>query len=123
MNGQQMVEHLSNVTQIANGNWKIDSFVSDEKTNRRKPFLNSDNEIQVGFKASFLSEEPSPLKFDSMQEAIDDLITQIVFFQEIFKEEKNRKITHPFFGELDGDLWNKFQVKHFTHHFKQFGLL
>ena len=118
-----MVEHLSNVTQIANGNWKVDTFVSDEKANRRKPFLNTDNEIQVGFKASFLSEEPIPLKFNSMQEAIDDLITQIVFFQEIFREEKNRSITHPFFGDLNDELWTKFQVKHFTHHFKQFDLL
>ena len=123
MNSQQMVEHLSNITQIANGNWKIDTYVTDEKTNRRKPFLNTDNEIQIGFKASFLSEEPIPLKFGKMQEAIDDLITQISFFKEIFEEEKSRTITHPFFGDLNGDLWTKFQIKHFTHHFKQFRLL
>ena len=39
MNAQQMIEHLSTVTQIANGNWNINVFVSDEKTARRKPFL------------------------------------------------------------------------------------
>ncbi len=123
MNGQQMVEHLSNVTQIANGNWKVDVYVSDEKTKRRKPFLNTDNEIQIGFKASFLSEDPIPLKFNSIQEAIDDLIVQVQFFEEIFKNEENRTVTHPFFGELNGEYWKKFQVKHFTHHFKQFDLL
>jgi len=122
MNGQQMVEHLSNITQIANGNWKVDAFVSDEKANRRRPFLNTDNEIQVGFKASYLSENPSSVKFDTLEESIDDLMQQIQLFKTIFKEEKDRKITHPFFGELDADLWYKFQVKHFTHHFKQFGL-
>ncbi len=123
MNGQQMIEHLSSVTQIANGNWKIDSYVSDEKANRRKPFLNTDNEIQVGFKASYLSEDPVSLKFNSIEEAIDDLIHQIQFFEKVFKEDENRIISHPFFGELNADLWTKFQVKHFTHHFKQFGLI
>ena len=123
MNGQQMIEHLSNITQIANGNWKIDAYVSDEKANRRKPFLNTDNEIQVGFKASYLSETPSDLKFKSIEEAIDDLINQVKIFEKVFKEDESRVISHPFFGELNEDLWAKFQVKHFTHHFKQFGLI
>ena len=122
MNGQQMVEHLSNVTQIANGNWKVDVYVSDEKTKRRKPFLNTENELQTGFKASYLSEDPIPFKFNSIQEAINDLIRQVQLFEKVFKEDKNRTVIHPFFGELDGAFWTKFQIKHFTHHFKQFGL-
>ncbi|RSC92111.1 hydroxymethylglutaryl-CoA reductase, degradative [Tenacibaculum singaporense] len=123
MNGQQMVEHLSLVTQIANGNWKVDIYVSDEKSARRKPFLNSDNELQTGFKAPFLSEDPTPLKFSSMNEAITDLIEQVQHFETVFNENPNRKVVHPFFGELDYEYWKKFQVKHFTHHFKQFGLV
>ena len=122
MNAQQMIEHLSAVTQIANGNWKVDTFVSDEKTARRKPFLNTENELQMGFKASFLAEEPSEFKFNSIKEAIDNLINEIAFFVKVFKEDENRKVVHPFFGELDFEYWQKFQIKHFTHHFKQFGL-
>lgn len=123
MNGQQMVEHLSAVLQIANGNWKIDIFVADEKAARRKPFLDTENEIQTGFKASFLAEDPNPVKFESMEEAVDDLIVQVKTFTEVFEEHPNRTVIHPFFGELDHAYWKKFQVKHFTHHFKQFGLL
>ncbi|CAL2083562.1 hydroxymethylglutaryl-CoA reductase, degradative [Tenacibaculum sp. 190524A05c] len=123
MNAQQMIEHLSAVTQIPNGNWNVDIFVEDEKAARRKPFLNTDNEIQVGFKASFLSENPVPLKFNSIDEAIDDLISQVNLFFEVFEKDKSRKVTHPFFGELDFEYWKKFQVKHFTHHFKQFNLI
>ncbi len=123
MKGQQMVEHLSIVTQIANGNWNVDIYVSDEKTARRKPFLNSDSELQIGFKAPFLSEDPTPLKFYSMEEAIDDLLKQVQFFEKVFTENPNRTVVHPFFGELDYEYWKKFQVKHFTHHFKQFGLV
>ncbi|TCI85527.1 hydroxymethylglutaryl-CoA reductase, degradative [Tenacibaculum sp. M341] len=123
MNAQQMIEHLSAVTQIANGNWKVDVFVSDEKSARRKPFLNTDNELQVGFRASFLSENPVALQFSSINEAIDDLINQVNVFFEVFEKEPKRTVVHPFFGELDFEYWKKFQVKHFTHHFKQFGLV
>ena len=123
MNAQQMIEHLSSVTQIANGNWNVDVFVSDEKSARRKPFLDSENELQMGFRASFLSDGPVPLKFNSLAEAIDDLDYQVQQFVMIFNKEEGRTVVHPFFGELDFDYWKKFQVKHFTHHFKQFDLL
>ncbi len=123
MNAQQMIEHLSAVTQIANGNWDVDVFVSDDKTARRKPFLNTKNELQTGFKASFLAEEPNTVKFVSIDAAIDDLINQVNVFIKVFTDDKNRTMVHPFFGELDFEYWKKFQVKHFTHHFKQFGIL
>lgn len=123
MNPQQMIEHLSAVTQIANGNWKVDIFVSEEKNKRRKPFLTTDQELHVGFKAPFLSEDPTPVKFASIQEAIEDLIQQVQLFFDVFEKDANRTVVHPFFGELDFEYWKKFQVKHFTHHFKQFGLI
>ena len=123
MNAQQMIEHLGAITQIANGNWKVDILVADEKMARRKPFLNTENELQMGFKASFLSEEPNKLKFNSIEEATDNLLDEIAVFVKVFREDENRKVVHPFFGELDFEFWQKFQVKHFTHHFKQFGLL
>ncbi len=123
MNGQQMIEHLSTVTQIANGNWKVDIFVSDEKSARRKPFLNTDVEIQVGFKAAILSEDPVVLKFNTIEDAIDDLIDQVNVFVKVFTEDEQRVVTHPYFGALNFEEWKRFQVKHFTHHFKQFGLV
>ncbi|MEO9572145.1 MAG: hydroxymethylglutaryl-CoA reductase, degradative [Polaribacter sp.] len=121
MNGQQMIEHLSFLLQISNGKVDADYYVSDEKSARRKPFLNTDGELQVGFKASMLSEEPNDLKFNSVGEAIKDLFNQIDNFNLHFKTAKAEN--HPFFGELDYEYWQKFHVKHFTHHFKQFGLV
>tara|TARA_B100000767_G_C19767255_1_gene538200 strand:- start:1346 stop:3079 length:1734 start_codon:yes stop_codon:yes gene_type:complete len=123
MNCQQMIEHLSKVTQIANGNWPLDVYVSEDKSARRKPFLDTENELQVGFKASFLSEEPKKAMFNSIEGSIDDLIRQLEKFVTVFNEDKNRTVVHPFFGELDVEYWKKFQVKHFTHHFTQFGLV
>ena len=123
MNAQQMIEHLSAVTQIANGNWNVNVFVSDEKTARRKPFLQTENELQTGFRASFIADEPIKLKFSSIDIAIDDLLYQVQSFILVFKKDENRTVVHPFFGELNFEEWKKFQVKHFTHHFKQFDLL
>nr|WP_298766427.1 DUF1569 domain-containing protein [uncultured Polaribacter sp.] len=121
MNSQQMVEHLSFLMRISNGSVKADYFVEEEKSNRRKAFLDTENELQIGFKASLLSEEPTPVKFDSLQESIDDLFIQIDEFQKHFTSSKTEN--HPFFGELNADYWEKFHVKHFTHHFKQFNLI
>ena len=121
MNGQQMIEHLSFLLQISNGKVDADYYVSDVKSNRRKPFLNTDGELQVGFKASMLSEEPNKFKFNSVGEAINDLFIQIDNFKTHFKTAEAEN--HPFFGELDYEYWQKFHVKHFTHHFKQFGLV
>ncbi|WP_299062441.1 hydroxymethylglutaryl-CoA reductase, degradative [uncultured Polaribacter sp.] len=121
MNGQQMIEHLSFLLQISNGKVDADYYVSDEKSARRKPFLNTQGELQVGFKAPLLSEEPNEMKFNSIGEAINDLFIQIDSFKLHFKTAKAEN--HPFFGELDYQYWQKFHVKHFTHHFKQFGLI
>ena len=123
MNGQQMVEHLSLLVQISNGTFPVNEFVSDEKSARRKPFLDTENEIQVGFKASMLSEEPYSVKFNTIEDSIDELCKQIDAFEIFFSDNPDQLITHPFFGELDFEYWKKFHVKHFTHHFKQFGLV
>ena len=121
MNGQQMVEHLALLLKVSNGKIDADFFVDEEKSARRKPFLDSDNELQVGFKASMLSEEPVPAKFSTLKDSIEDLILQIDNFETHFKT--NTSENHPFFGELDYEYWSKFHVKHFTHHFKQFNLV
>ncbi|AUC86324.1 hydroxymethylglutaryl-CoA reductase, degradative [Polaribacter sp. ALD11] len=121
MNGQQMVEHVSFLMKISNGKVAADYFVEDEKSARRKTFLNTDGELQIGFKPAMLSEEPYPVKFATIKESIDDLILQVNDFEKHFKTVQSEN--HPFFGELDFEYWQKFHVKHFTHHFKQFGLV
>ncbi len=121
MKGQQVVEHLSLLMQISNGKIDAGAFVSDEKSTRRKPFLDTDGELQIGFRASILSEDPTPEKFITIEEAIEDLVHQIKDFEIHFKTAKTEN--HPFFGELDFEYWKKFHVKHFTHHFKQFALV
>ena len=40
-----------------------------------------------------------------------------------FNSDPNYKAIHPIYGELDFDLWCRLHQKHYTHHFKQFGLI
>jgi len=121
MNAQQMIEHLSLLMQVSCGKIEANHFVEEEKSKRRKTFLDTEEELQIGFKAPLLSEEPTPVKFESIEIAIEDLVSQIIVFQNHFKTAQTEN--HPFFGELDKIYWTKFHTKHFTHHFKQFGLL
>ena len=121
MNGQQMIEHLIFILKISNGKVNAASFVEEDKAVRRKAFLDTENELQAGFKPTLLSEEPYPVKFETIAEAIDHLFLQVTDFHNHFKIVSLEN--HPFFGELDYNYWKKFHVKHFTHHFKQFNLL
>jgi hydroxymethylglutaryl-CoA reductase len=123
MNGQQMIEHLSKAMQLGSGRYTIDYTVSKEKEKKRKPFLDTSQEIQQGFQSPFLLNEGSSLEYKSIPEAIDNLILEINHFVTAFTTESNRTVMHPFFGELDFTYWKKFHTKHFTHHFKQFGLI
>ena len=120
MNGQQMIEHLIFILKISNGKVNAASFVEEDKAVRRKAFLDTENELQSGFKPTLLSEEPYPVKFETIAEAIDHLFLQVTDFHNHFKIVPLEN--HPFFGELDYNYWKKFHVKHFTHHFKQFNL-
>ena len=121
MNLQQMIEHLSFILSLSAGKGNVEFFVSDEKANRRKPFLDSEGELQMGFKAPLLSDEPIKEKFENIEKAVEDLLSHIGAFLAFYKTPKT--MNHPFFGELDFEYWKKFHVKHFTHHFKQFDLL
>ena len=120
MNPQQMIEHLSFVLQISNGKIKMPATVTDEKAANRQPFLASDMELPEGFKAPMLAETPAKEKFATKEAAITDLLLQIDDF--IKHHQENKKEHHPFFGELNSGQWKQFQVKHFTHHFKQFNI-
>jgi len=121
MNAQQMIEHLSFVIQISNGKVKANYYVSDEKAARRQPFLETENELQIGFRAPVLAESSLEVKFATKEASIADLLLQINDFKKHHLENKIEN--HPFFGELNSEQWKKFHVKHFTHHFKQFKLL
>ncbi len=123
MNAQQMVEHLTDVLRISNGENPWLKKVPREVENKIRPFLDTNKEIRPGFKAPFLQEKPAPVRNNSIDKAIEELILEINKFKAVFKDNAELTFIHPVFGDLNYNYWKKFHTKHFTYHFKQFKLM
>jgi len=117
---QQMVEHLAEEIRWTNG--------KQTGTCRRTPaeaeaakrqMVYSDAELPKNF---VLGELPDNYAYTNIDEAIDILMIELGDFDSHFKASDTTAI-HGGFGPMDHDEWLIWHGKHFTHHFKQFGLI
>jgi hypothetical protein len=81
----------------------------------------SEKEFRENTKAPVLPEEPLPLRYTTMDEAIMDLEKQVNDFFNYFADDPEKKTLHPAFGELNFEEWVQLHHKHVKHHLKQFG--
>ena len=123
MNGQQMVEHVAGFFKVSTGKIKFPLVTPVKHLPKYKEFLNSDKEFRENTKAPVLPEEPLPLRFATMAEAISELDNDVHEFIHLFSNNAQLKIMHPVFGELNYEEWVLLHYKHVTHHLKQFGLM
>ena len=125
MNAQQMVEHLSAFFYVSSGKIKFDLVTPAEHLPKYKEFLLSDKEFRENTKApaSVIGEEALPLRYESMEQAIEKLEESILVFENYFKDDVEQKTLHPVFGELNFEEWVLLHYKHVTHHLRQFGLM
>jgi oxepin-CoA hydrolase/3-oxo-5,6-dehydrosuberyl-CoA semialdehyde dehydrogenase len=123
MTPQHMVEHLVITLKIANGKLRTKQAVSDEEVELRKKFLYSDAAFEKNIKNPVLGDELPKLRNANLDEAREKFLQEIDDFYEFFKSNPDAKPIHPLFGELFKSEWERFHLKHFTHHFSQFGLL
>jgi hypothetical protein len=123
MNGQQMVEHVTDFFKVSTEKIKFPIITPAEHLPKAKAFLMSDKEFRENTKAPVLPEEPLPLRNNIMQNAVAELEKEVIDFFAYFNESGERKTSHPVFGELNFDEWIQLHHKHVTHHLKQFGLL
>ncbi|MDQ3190927.1 MAG: hypothetical protein M3Q58_04970 [Bacteroidota bacterium] len=123
LNGQQMVEHMSDSVRIANGKDKMGLLVEAGKEADYKKFVLSDKEFRPNTKNALMSETPLPFRNASLQEAIQELEKELAAFVNYFEFNKNTTLTNPFFGDLNFEEWIHLLHKHAIHHCKQFGLL
>jgi Protein of unknown function (DUF1569) len=125
MNAQQMVEHVAAFFYVSSGKIKFDIVTPSEHLPKYREFLLSDKEFRENTKApaSVLGEEPLPLRYANMDEAIADLQHSIDKFVDHFKDDLNKTTGHPVFGELNFEEWILLHYKHITHHLKQFNLV
>lgn len=125
MNGQQMVEHVSLFFLVSTEKLRFELAVPEEHLPKYREFLYSDKQFRENTKAptSVLGEETLPIRFASMEEAVDKLKKSVDGFVEFFKNNPDKKTLHPAFGELNFDEWVLLHYKHVTHHLRQFGLM
>jgi hypothetical protein len=125
MKGQQMVEHVTAFFYVSTGKIKFGLVTPTEHLPKYKEFLLSDKEFRENTKApgNVIGDEPLPLRYATMEQALEKLSESIVAFENYFKEDADKKTIHPVFGELNYEEWVLLHYKHVTHHLKQFGLL
>ena len=123
MNAQQMIEHVSAFFKVSTQKIQFPLTTPVEHLPKYKEFLLSEKEFRENTKAPVLPEEPLPLRYSNMQEALEKLKKSVEEFFEFFKKDPDKKTLHPAFGDLNFDEWVQLHHKHITHHLKQFGLI
>lgn len=125
MNAQQMVEHLAAFFNVSTEKIKFDLVTPIEHLPKYKEFLLSDKEFRENTKApgNVIGEEALPLRYTTMEQALENLSKSITSFENYFKEDADKKTLHPVFGELNYEEWVLLHYKHVTHHLRQFGLM
>jgi Protein of unknown function (DUF1569) len=125
MNAQQMAEHVAAFFYVSSEKIKFDLVTPREHLPKFKEFLLSDKQFRENTKAplNVIGEEPMPLRYATMEEAIENLSKSIAAFEAYFKNDPDKKTTHPVFGELNFEEWVLLHYKHVTHHLRQFELM
>jgi hypothetical protein len=121
---QQMIEHLSDVQRLASG--KISNkilVVPEEKIPNLQKFLMSDKPFPQGVVNPIFPKDPQPVRNATINEALNELRTEIDFYFSLIKSEQEFSILHPYFGQLNKEMNLQAVYKHALHHLKQFGVL
>ena len=122
MNAQEMVEHLSDMLMMARGTGNFTIDVDAETIARRQQFLLSDKEMAKNIAVPF-TKELIELRNEELELAVDEFTDEWLNFIELYENNPDASVVHPYYGALDFNLWLKMHDKHFMHHFKQFGLI
>jgi hypothetical protein len=124
MTPQHMVEHLSQAISISNGDRTIRLMVDEDRAAKQKRIMiYSDRPFPMGMQAPAMEGKLAKLRFDSLDEAKEELIRHMNMFDTWHRINPDAGCIHPFLGLLNHQEWVKFHSKHMTHHFKQFNLV
>lgn len=123
MSLQHAVEHLSNTIKTSNGKIVLKKpDVPDHMFDQLRKFLVGKNEFPMGFISPLVGEDLPNLRFEKIEKAIEELQNEIKTYAEFWNQNPSATFFNPTFGTLNHEQWQKFHAKHFTHHFKQFGI-
>lgn len=122
MTPQHMVEHLILTLKMSAGRIPIPEIVPTEKQLAQKQaLLFTDLPFPQGIKAPGLPDTLLDLRFPDLETAKAELIKSWDAYQLLFQENPTKQTTHPRFGFLNFEEWERFHAKHIDHHLCQFG--
>ena len=123
MNGQQMVEHFSEMLRIASGKEQYAGTVDEERRKKNYAFLQSETPFKENTRNPFLGETPPPVKHNTMQQAIEELQQELNYLFQQYESTPGLKVHNAIFGDLNFEDQVQLLHKHAVHHLKQFGLI
>ena len=124
MSPQHMVEHLEYFFTVGLRKIPAELLTPLDRVEKYTESLYNYRKMPKNFQlASLKKGETEDLRFASLEEAKDALVTVLKEAEEVYKEDVNFKGFNPTFGELNKYEWKLFCQKHIQHHFEQFGLL
>lgn len=122
MNVQQMVEHMSYSLRQANGKDLYECVTPEDAVPRMQAFLMSEKQFRENTPNQLLPDTPASPVHNTMQASLNELEGEIARFFAVFEDAPDRKITNPFFGDLDYSMWVQLLYKHAWHHLRQYGI-
>jgi hypothetical protein len=124
MNVQQMIEHYAgDAVRNASGRLKIDEIMTPPgNLERMREFMISNKPFKENTRNPLMSEDPAPLRYQTVQGAIGALQQELIYFFEAFEKNPELITRNPFFGDLDFEQNVQLLYKHALHHLRQFGV-
>ena len=122
MNAQNMIEHLIEAVEYTNGKRIAILQVPIDKAYKQKRNLVNSNFVIPNGVTGYLPDATKTKRFKDLETAIRELNSELDSFEDFFKTEDVTAV-HFEFGPMNYKEWITWHGKHFTHHFKQFGLL
>ncbi len=123
LNAQQMIEHLCDAFDDASGLHNRKILTPPEQLDAFKNFMMSEKEFKPNTKNILMDENPAPAKTENIHTALNQLQERIAKFESVFKDDENKRIINPFFGELNFEENVQLLHKHMRHHLRQFKLI
>ena len=123
MSAQQMVEHLSWAFELSTGRAEVKCPIPEAELARRKAFLYGNMPTPHEFVNPVLAAGLPALRHAALSEAKTALRLEVERFQEQAAAGAVRLRTHPVFGALGTEEWERSHFKHVYHHLLQLGLI
>jgi uncharacterized protein DUF1569 len=122
LKAQSMIEHLVEAVEYTNGKRIAAVHVSSDEADSNKQLLvHGDVVISKGAKG-YLTDATTTKRYKDLRTAVEQLNKEIDAFEHFFATPGKTAI-HQHFGAMNRKEWITWHGKHFTHHFKQFGLI